>query len=60
MAIKEEKVHAQKLDGDKLDPDKPFKEHWSSTIFPFLRPDYERLVKATPTRIKDKHQNAQP
>ena len=55
MAMKTEKVDADKLNFETLDAEKPFKEHWSNTIFPVIRPDYERLVKAVPTRIAEKH-----
>ena len=50
--------------------DKPFKDYWTSTLYPAIKGDYERLLKTTPTRIgeraekekadKDKKDKAQP
>ena len=50
--------------------DKPFKDYWTSTLYPAIKSDYERLLKTAPTRIgeraekekadKDKKDKAQP
>ena len=32
----------------------PFKDFWTSTVHPFIKDDYERLLHTTPNRIAEK------
>ena len=34
--------------------EKPFKDYWTSTVYPIIKDDYERLLKTTPNRIATK------
>ena len=34
----------------------PFSDYWSSTIFPAIKLDYERLLQQTPSRIAERHE----
>ena len=41
------------------DFEQPFREFWTSTVFPRISPDYERLLNTTPTRIAEKQAEKQ-
>ena len=34
----------------------PFSDYWSSTIFPGIKLDYDRLLQQTPSRIAERHE----
>ena len=35
--------------------EKPFLEYWTSTVYPLIKDEYERLLNTTPTRITERH-----
>ena len=44
---------------EKTDFEQPFREFWATTLYPRIQPDYERLLKTTPTRIAEKQAEKQ-